>query len=108
MTVYVFDNDSVGKSSCYVGCTAAWPPVTVGSITGGAGIGLLTREDGVPQATFNGKPLYLFAGDRKAGDAKGDGVDDVWHAVAGDGKVLTKTHKPGYSSGPTYSTFYGD
>jgi hypothetical protein len=33
------------------------------------------------QWAFDGRPLYYFAGDAKAGDANGDGSGGVWHVV---------------------------
>ncbi len=30
---------------------------------------------------YDGKPLYTYAKDKKAGDMKGDGVGSVWHAA---------------------------
>ena len=35
---------------------------------------------------MNGKPLYFYAADVQAGDAKGDGQGGVWHAVRGASK----------------------
>jgi predicted lipoprotein with Yx(FWY)xxD motif len=86
MTLYTFDNDSNGESSCYEGCAPNWPPFVVGEgqeATAGEGvtgdIGTTARTDGTTQVTYNGSPLYYFAGDSAAGDATGDGVGEVWH-----------------------------
>jgi predicted lipoprotein with Yx(FWY)xxD motif len=40
-----------------------------------------TRADGQMQWGWNGRPLYTFAGDQAPGDAEGDGLGGVWHAV---------------------------
>ena len=41
-------------------------------------LGTTTRDDGSKQVTHNGQPLYYYASDAAAGDAKGDGVGGVW------------------------------
>ncbi|MDR8769500.1 hypothetical protein FEP86_05563 [Burkholderia multivorans] len=33
------------------------------------------------QWAYNGRPLYRWKMDRKAGDAGGDGVGGVWHVA---------------------------
>ena len=81
-TLYVFDKDTGGMSSCYDACAANWPPF-VGK-TGDAmktGWTLVPRKDGAMQWAYDGKPLYYFAGDKKVGDATGDGRNGVWHVI---------------------------
>lgn len=80
MTVYTFDKDARAKSNCAGQCLAVWPAVSPGDISG-ANVGTITRDDGAQQATFKGKPIYLFAGDSKPGDANGDNMENVWHAI---------------------------
>jgi hypothetical protein len=46
------------------------------------------QADGSSQVTYGGKPLYYFAGDAKAGDARGQGVGSVWFAVTADGGLV--------------------
>ena len=38
--------------------------------------------------TIDGRPVYLFAQDTAAGDVNGQGVNDVWYAVAPDGSQV--------------------
>ena len=78
-TVYTFDSDSPGASSCNGGCSAIWPPMSIASgttPTGGPGVtgqlGTITRGDGSMQVTYKGLPLYFFHSDSKAGDTKGN------------------------------------
>lgn len=80
MTVYTFDKDAPGKSNCAGQCLAIWPAVKPSDVSG-ANVGTITRDDGTKQASFKGKPIYLFAADSKPGDAKGDNMENVWHVV---------------------------
>jgi predicted lipoprotein with Yx(FWY)xxD motif len=96
MSLYVFDNDTPstaakpGSSACTGKCLAYWPALTVPAGTKPpatmAGIkgkfGTITRADGSMQLTYDGAPLYTFAGDKKPGDLKGQGVISKWWAVA--------------------------
>ena len=82
MTLYTYDKDTVdgGSSACTWQCIRIWPPVQADQ-THGPGFGAITREGGARQLTYEGKPLYYFVGDRRAGDANGDRMDRVWHVV---------------------------
>lgn len=84
LSLYLFENDDQGESTCTADCTTTWPPLTTtgeptaeGSADQGA-LGTITREDGSTQVTYNDWPLYHYAGDSGAGDTEGQGVGDVW------------------------------
>lgn len=83
MTVYTFDKDVAdsGKSTCNGPCATNWPPVSAGNAKPSKPYSVVTRDDGSAQLAYKGKPLYLFAADKKAGDRNGDNVKDVWHVV---------------------------
>ncbi|MCJ7993278.1 hypothetical protein J5N58_01530 [Rhizobium cremeum] len=82
MTLYTFDNDKKGESSCYDACAANWPPyLAASSATAEGAYSLVTRKDGKKQWALNGMPLYLFVKDMKQGDMTGDGVKGIWHAA---------------------------
>lgn len=91
-TLYFFLNDTSSESTCYDDCAGNWPAFTTqGDPQAGTGIdasllGTTTRTDGMVQVTYNGKPLYYFAGDQNPGDTNGQGIGDVWFVVspAGD------------------------
>ena len=90
-TVYWFGPDTATASKCTGSCATFWPPVK-GPVTAGAGItgqlGTITRPDGSVQASYNGHPLYTYAGDTAAGQAKGNGLNlsgGVWHEVTVSG-----------------------
>ena len=97
-TLYLFTKDTAEppKSNCNGDCAAMWPPVEAGSGTpeldgiDASLVGTVTRDDGSEQLTLNGWPLYRFAKDTKAGEAKGQAVGDAWWVVGPDGKKITK------------------
>ena len=84
MTLYTFDKDTAGsgKSSCNGPCATLWPPAIADADAKAAGeLTLATRDDGAKQWAYKGKPLYLYASDKKAGDMTGDNFKDVWHVA---------------------------
>jgi len=83
MTLYVFKNDSPGKSVCAGPCVVKWPiyfreNVSVPEGVTAGDFGAITREDGKRQTTYKGWPLYYFEGDKAPGDVLGQGVGTVW------------------------------
>jgi predicted lipoprotein with Yx(FWY)xxD motif len=85
MSLYTFENDEIGKSDCYGSCAKTWPPALLPAGTPlGENYSLIQRTDGSMQAAFKGQPLYLYVGDNKIGDIKGDGVGDVWFLARPD------------------------
>ena len=81
MTLYAFTPDATpGKSTCNGDCATNWPPlVEAVAGTGVSGtIATFARDDGSNQVSYNGKPLYYFAGDKAAGDTNGQGVGGKW------------------------------
>jgi predicted lipoprotein with Yx(FWY)xxD motif len=87
MTLYAFANDTANTSNCSGTCSTNWPPLlTSGAPVAGSGVnaallGTITRSDGGMQVTYNGLPLYTFAGDTADGSTKGQGVKNLWHVV---------------------------
>jgi len=82
MTLYTFDKDSVGKSACNGGCATNWPPLMAMGATASGDWTVVTRDDGMPQWAYKGKPLYTWSKDTKPGDATGDGfLNNQWHAA---------------------------
>lgn len=71
--LYGFTADPRNRTTCYGACAAAWPPLLVRSRPrAGKGVnarllGVVRRRDGRLQATYAGKPLYHYVGERRPG-----------------------------------------
>jgi predicted lipoprotein with Yx(FWY)xxD motif len=96
--VYLWVKDTGDTSSCNGPCAGAWPPVTTtdsATASGGAkasDLGTITRSDGSKQVTYDGHPLYYFAGDSGPGTAAGqasDGFGAKWWLVTPTGSDVT-------------------
>jgi predicted lipoprotein with Yx(FWY)xxD motif len=100
LTLYWFSSDTPTTSKCTGQCLSYWPPVP-GPATAGPGVtgklATLTRTGGSLQATYDGHPLYTFAGDTAPGQAKGNGVKDsggVWHEMTASAPAAPATAAP--------------
>ncbi len=83
MTLYTYSKDEANKSNCSGVCINNWPALEPdGPLTAATGIsgtlGVITRDNGVSQVAYNGKPLYYWINDKKSGDTTGQGVGGVW------------------------------
>lgn len=81
MALYLLSSETDGRIVCTGACLSIWPPLLVGS--GGrpaasgavAGhLGVVRRPDGSRQVTYNGYPLYLYAGDARPGQVTGQAI----------------------------------
>ena len=96
-TLYLFDADKGAMSKCDGACASAWPPLTTsGKPTAGAGVvaaklGTAKRADGTTGVTYDGHPLYTYAGDGAPGQTTGEGLTDYgapWYALSAAGKTV--------------------
>lgn len=96
-TLYLFEKDRNGRSSCYGECAKAWPPVTTtGTPVAGRGISAsklntVRRTSGKRQVTYNGHPLYRFFNDKRPGDTTGQGLDNfgaLWYVLSASGRRI--------------------
>ncbi len=99
LTLYLFEGDSGKKLGCSGDCLSDWPPLTgTGVAKGGAkasDLGTVKRGSGT-QVTYDGHPLYTFAGDSKAGQTNGEGIvlnGKKWYAVSPSGSAMTASTK---------------
>jgi predicted lipoprotein with Yx(FWY)xxD motif len=81
MTLYTFDKDAGGKSTCNGPCATNWPPLTAAAdAKPAADYTIVVRDDGGKQWAYKGKPLYTWKNDKKPGDITGDGfLNGAWH-----------------------------
>jgi predicted lipoprotein with Yx(FWY)xxD motif len=108
-TLYLFKKDKGTKSACFGACATSWPPLraTKPTVSGGltaSKAATTKRSDGKSQVTYNGHPLYLFAGDQKAGDTSGQGVNAFgarWFAVSPAGTAASGSGSSSNSGGGT-------
>ncbi|MFL5872585.1 MAG: hypothetical protein ACJ75T_03785 [Solirubrobacterales bacterium] len=93
-TLYTFEKDRGGKSTCYGSCAKTWPPaLTEGKPRAGgaalpAKVGATKRKDGTVQLTYAGHPLYRYSQDRSA-EINGNGVESFggeWYAIRPNGE----------------------
>lgn len=109
-TLYIFTVDRNGKDTACTPtgpwgaeCPAIWPPLTsAGPPKAGSGmkaslLGVYTRSDGERQVRYNGHPLYYFhgdpntpPGDKKPGDARGQGFAGEWYVLSPTGTPIRK------------------
>ena len=95
-TLYLFEADEGTASTCDGACASAWPPLTTtDQPVAGAGVsasklGTTKRGDGTTEVTYNGHPLYTFAGDSAPGQTTGQGSD----AFGADWYVLSAAGTP--------------
>ena len=96
-TLYLFEKDTGTMSTCSGACASAWPPATTsghpkaGSGVNAALLGNSTRSDGSTQLTYDGHPLYRYAGDGSPGDTNGQGLTQFgggWYVVSPAGHKI--------------------
>lgn len=92
--IYIFENDSKGKSVCYGECAEAWPPVYTRGVPRAARgarqslLGSIERRDGRRQVTYAGRPLYYYVNEGP-GEVRCHNVDlngGLWWVVGPDGR----------------------
>jgi predicted lipoprotein with Yx(FWY)xxD motif len=111
-TLYWYSRDvkGGGSSACTGQCLSTWPAVTgkpapVSGIKLNGILGTITRPGGTVQATYNGYPLYTYAGDNGPGDTEGNDVGGVWHVITGN--VLTSSVPSGTGGSSSSGGSYG-
>ena len=109
-TLYSLSAETNGRFICTGTCLSTWHPLLLRSgqkPTGAHSLSSIRRSTGQLQVTYKGKPLYTFAGDRKAGDAKGEGFKDVgvWHAAAVGGSAKAPAAQQPMNTSPSYGGY---
>jgi predicted lipoprotein with Yx(FWY)xxD motif len=102
-TLYHLTSEKSKKFVCTGGCATVWPPLTVpkgSKPVAGQGItksklGTIKRPDGRIHVTYAGLTLYRYSGDSKAGQANGEGIQNVWYAISPSGALVKKASSSG-------------
>ena len=98
-TLYLFMKDKNDKSACAGACATGWPPLlTSGKPKAGTGVaskllGTTVRRSG-RQVTYDGHPLYTYAGDSRPGQTNGEGSNAfgaAWYVLAPNGHRIDKS-----------------
>jgi len=98
-SLYLFEKDSRGHSSCSGLCASYWPPLLSNgrpaAIKGAKAslLGSIRRADGSRQVSYAGHPLYFFSGDTARGQTNGEGLKDFgagWYVLTPSGKKIDR------------------
>lgn len=74
-TLYTFDEDPLGETTCFDDCLAAWPALYAPDNSQAFGdFTVIVRDEntGVKQWAYKGLPLYFFIGDSAPGHTSGE------------------------------------
>lgn len=75
-TLYTFDDDTPGVTTCFGACLAAWPALFAPADAQAFGdFSVITRDATTKQWAYKGLPLYFFVGDTAPGDVTGEYTD---------------------------------
>jgi predicted lipoprotein with Yx(FWY)xxD motif len=112
-SLYLFEADRHGRSSCYGKCASFWPALLVkAKPTAGTGVkasllGTSRRKNGTRQVTYRGHPLYRFALDKRAGQVKGEDLSNFgahWYVLNAAGVKVEPGDDSGGAGGGTTTT----
>ena len=120
MTLYYLKGETAGHLMCTSqACFKFWPPLylpsgttaptAVSGIAAGK-LGTVKRPGGRLQVTYNGLPLYTFAGDTSAGQAKGEDLTDstgTWFVLGPSGAITAAAGSSGSTSSGSSSSSGG-
>ncbi|HSS57168.1 MAG TPA: hypothetical protein VLK59_04105 [Solirubrobacteraceae bacterium] len=90
-TLYRFTAEAQGVPVCTGACVGTWPPALAGTASGlPKHVATVRRPDGGElQLTYDGHPLYRYAGDASKADANGEGVGGQWFVLKAGGAAST-------------------
>ncbi len=107
-TLFYLSTETSTSIQCTGACTSTWTPYVVAKASSPTkpasvhgSLSTTTRPNGAMQVTFDGHPVYFYAGDSGPGQAKGLGIEGTWF-------VLSTTSSPGAQhTTTTTGTNYG-
>ncbi len=110
LTLYYFTKDTPTQSHCSKssGCPSIWHPFTTSSnhvsVKGVSGTFTVVHDIHGKQMAYNGHLLYLYSGDTKAGQARGEGLLHTWWVATPSLKPLTASSSSSSSSSSSYGS----
>lgn len=119
-TLYMFANDSKGRTSCAGGCATLWPYFYVAGLTAEKlGPGLVLSDfdtiniNGTSQLRYRTWPLYYYAPlannvnvREKPGVITGDALNDVWFIAKPDYSIMFANAQLIGNNGKNYTATY--
>jgi predicted lipoprotein with Yx(FWY)xxD motif len=92
-TVYIYKPDGTSTTSKVpAALKKVWPAVSSMESTPTVAAGLSsakTKVNAQNQVSYNGHLLYTFSADTKPGDARGQGLGNIWYVVSPSGTPIT-------------------
>jgi predicted lipoprotein with Yx(FWY)xxD motif len=97
-TLYLFAADKTDVSTLSAAGRAVWPPFTsAGTVKAQGGaqaakIATVTGPGRTTQVSYNGHPLYYYAGDSSPGSTRGQHLKEfgaLWYVLAPGGSAIT-------------------
>lgn len=95
--LYLFTADHAKRSACSGDCATAWPPYVVKSTPAAVygakpgQVGTIRRSDGKLQATYAGRPVYYYVGDRSPGEVNCQAAVEFggyWYVLRRNGRAV--------------------
>lgn len=100
-SLYLLSSEGHGRIVCTGACLSIWPPLLVaaGTRPAGAGplggrLGAVRGPNGAREVTYNGYPLYRYAGDGRPGETSGEGIASfggTWYLVRAGARDASAT-----------------
>jgi predicted lipoprotein with Yx(FWY)xxD motif len=114
-TLYLLTSDTRRSLACTGGCTGLWPPLlTKGKPRAGKGVKVkklgTVKRGSSRQVTYDGHPLYLYAGDSGSGQVNGEGIKSfggTWYVLSRSGSAVKKAVSSSSSSTGSSGGGYG-
>lgn len=93
---YTLDRKGINRCTSDATCNKFWPPLLIAAsakptaATGASTslLGTIKAAHGMRQVTYAGFPLYTFAGDKAAGQTKGQAFESKWYVVNTKGGLV--------------------
>jgi len=109
---YTLDRKHVNRCSSDATCRKYWPALLVkagAKPQAGMGVtaslvGTIKAAAGMRQVTYAGYPLYVFAGDKRAGQTAGQNFESEWYVVNTKGALVKHAVKTSASPAPATTT----